>query len=100
MALQGCNCVSSAMQAASAATEVGAEVLLFPKNPQLCGGVKPDGIAGSVCYPSLLAWRFTTPDSKANITVLNLSPSTLVYVTSEAIHKIYDRAFFSEMDGL
>jgi hypothetical protein len=61
----------------------------------------------TVCYPSLLAWQFTgsytgqrevSGTATTNITVLNLSPSTLSYHSTtaeeqpeEACHDTYQR---------
>ena len=71
--------LAAAMSGASSATEVSANRTLFPTNPQLCGGLKPDGMAGTVCYPSLLAWRFSGAAASSNVAVLNLSPTALRY---------------------
>ena len=71
--------LAAAMSGASRATEVSANRTLFPTNPQLCGGLKPDGMAGTVCYPSLLAWRFSGAAASSNVAVLNLSPTALRY---------------------
>ena len=83
--------ISVSMQSATAALEVSDNRTLFPSNPQLCGGAKPDGRIGTVCYPSLIAWKLQGDHVAAsNITVLNLSPSTLLYVSGEQISSCRD----------
>ena len=79
------------MQSATAALEVSDNRTLFPSNPQLCGGAKPDGRVGTVCYPSLIAWEFQADQvTVSNITVLNLSPSTLPYVSGGQMSSCHD----------
>eukprot|EP01052_Picozoa_sp_SAG31_P043576 SAG31_NODE_7305_length_1724_cov_1.775385_3_plen_119_part_01 len=50
--------MAAAMQGATSALEISDNRTFFPSNPEMCGGAKPDGRNGTVCYPSLLAWQF------------------------------------------
>lgn len=85
--------MAASMQRATSAVEVSNNRTLFPRNPQLCGGAKPDGRPGSVCYPSLIGWEFRADHlTTSNITVLNLSPSTLLYFGVQ--HRTSCRDFF------
>jgi hypothetical protein len=79
------------MAGARAAVELGGDRHMFPSNPTLTGGRRPNNLPGAVAYPSLLAWGFGglikplknsiggAGGVASNVTVVNLSPKPLRY---------------------
>ena len=75
--------MAASMAGARTAINVGGDTQLFPNNPIVPGGVKPNALPGSVAYPSLLGWRFTAGGRHSNLTVLNLGEQPLEYRAPE-----------------
>ena len=73
--------VAGSMASAQTALDLSDTTAIFPLNPKLTGGVRPNSLPGNITYPSLLAWGFRggmggATDS-SNITVVNLSARPL-----------------------